>query len=90
MNVRSLKRITKNKWGGVLKAQDGAQNPNKEIIKDDKKLKFNVEEWKATLKEFLKKAKDRLNSAEREKAIGPLVIAYKQPAKIIKDGGTLS
>ena len=44
MDVRSLKRITKNKRGGVLKAQDGAQNPKQEIIKDNKKLKFNVEE----------------------------------------------
>ena len=29
MDVRSLKRITKNKRGGVLKAQDGTQNPKK-------------------------------------------------------------
>jgi len=90
MNVRSLKRITKNKCGGVLKAQDGTQNQKKETTKDDKKSKFNIEEWKAALKEFWKKAKDRLNTAEREKVIGPLVMAYKQPAKIVKDGGTLS
>lgn len=87
MDVRPLKRITKNKCGGILKAQDGTQNTN---IKDNKKLKIDIEKWKADLKEFLKKAKDKLNTAEREKVIGPLVMAYKQPAKIVKDGGTLS
>ena len=36
------------------------------------------------------KIKENLSKTNREKVIGPLVITYKQPAKIVEDGGNLT
>lgn len=39
---------------------------------------------------WFNKLKQQLPGTQREKVIGPLVMAYKQPAKIVENGGNLT